>query len=267
MMLSESFNRHRSIIDRFDDLVSMVAFRYGPSAQGIVFVLYDELIALRRITIEDPSAVVARARAWTVAAHIAESYAVHGFRPVRDHPSAVVGTSPTTVEFSREAFEEQHARVAHLVQAETVEVTDPELPFVQSGKPYMFVVDERGRFLVWKRHFSFEELVFGRNRATVGGVPVAHPMLVSENLQAIAAGEIVFIGSPRVRAVIVNNKSGHFRMPASCRSVIVDKCRDVLGLSEADMDVFIVGGVNKINVHRIGRAARREPVGVANLAA
>ena len=98
------------------------------------------------------------------------------------------------------------------------------------------------RYICKKCDHPFEELVFGRNRATVAGIPVAHPMLVPDSLRATAAGEIVFIGAPRVAAVIMNNKSGHFRLPPSCRTVIRRKCRSVLGLPDGAIDIFLVGG-------------------------
>ncbi|NRQ37372.1 hypothetical protein HII36_36880 [Nonomuraea sp. NN258] len=246
-------NPHQAVATRFDELVAAVAFRYGPLAQGIVLVLYEELIALRRVLADDPEAFVVRARARSIAAELAGQYERHGFRPVTDHPSSVVGHDPCVIQFSRRVFEDKHGAVAHLVAAETVEITGPDLAFVESGRPYMYVIDEDGRFLVWTRAFSFEELVFGRNRATVGGVPVAHPMLVPERLRALAAGEIVFVGAPRVRAVIVNNKSGHFRTPPSSGEIVVNACRSRLGLTEADIDLFIVGGVGSGTVQRIGQ--------------
>jgi hypothetical protein len=125
-----------------------------------------------------------------------------------------------------------------------VEVTGPHISGVKFGRPYMWVIDDRNRMLIWARPFSFEELVFGRNRATVAGIPVAHPMLVPDRLQASAAGEIVFIGRDRVSAVIVNNKSGHFRLPPSCASIIRAKCVTVLGLDDTAIDIFVMGSAD-----------------------
>lgn len=249
-MLSGQFNSHSQVLETYDDLTSMVAFRYGHEAQGLVFVLYDQLIALRHILAEEPGAYVVRAWVRDVARRLAERYRDQPVAPNLNHPTAVVGTAPVVVEYSRTVFENQYRDVVPIVRGETMELTGPVQPNLRPGKPYMYVIDEAGRFLVWDRPFSFEELVFARNRATIAGVPVGHPMLVPDRLRASAAGEIVFIGSPRVRAVIVNNKSGHFRLPPSCRAVIEDKCRRVLELADSDIDIFIVGGFNEQMVRR-----------------
>jgi hypothetical protein len=258
------FNPYSEVSIRYDRLCRMVEYRYGKQAQAIILVLYDHLIALRSILADDPDAFVVRARAAGVARVIAERYEQHGFQPVRNHPTAVVGTDPVVIEFSRDEFETRYRSVAALLHTQTMELTSAEVPFARSGRPYMFVIDDEGRFLVWAREFTFEELVFGRNRATVDGVPVGHPMLVPQRLRATAAGEIVFIGAPHVRAVIVNNKSGHFRFPPSCREVILERCRTVLGLSPDDVEIFIVGGIDEHRVHRIGRPAQASVAGTGS---
>jgi hypothetical protein len=156
-------------------------------------------------------------------------------------------------------FEQLYQKIMPIAGPGIRELTGPVQPGLRPGRPYMFVIDEDRRFLIWDRPFSFQELVFGRNRAAVAGVPVGHPIIVPDRLRASAAGEIVFIGSPRIRAVIVNNKSGHFRFPPSCREVIVDRCRQVLELSEDSIDVFIVGGFDAHLVHRTLLSGATEP--------
>ena len=240
-MLAATFNPHRQIVDRYENLIRMVSFRYGPQSQGITFVLYDELIALRQVLVDEPGSVAARAWARAVADRLAERYGSNLFPNTRMLPSTVVGTDPVVVEFDRATFEERYRTAVPTVRDETVEITGPVVPGIRYGRPYMFVIDERDRFLIWIRPFSFEELVFGRNRATVAGIPVAHPMLVPDRLRASAAGEIVFIGRSTIDAVIVNNKSGHFRLPPSCRTVIRDKCRTLPGLPDPSIDIFVLG--------------------------
>lgn len=66
-------------------------------------------------------------------------------------------------------------------------------------------------------------------------------MLVPDRLRAAAAGEIVFIGRDRISAVIVNNKSGHFRFPPASAAVISAKCATVFGIGESAMDIFVMG--------------------------
>jgi hypothetical protein len=242
-LLAPAFNPDRAVVERYEDLVRTVAFRYGHDSQGIVFVLYDELIALRTVLAERPDAVPARAWARSVADRLAKRYREDFVAPPNPQlPCAVVGTDPLVVEFSRDVFERKYRAAVPEVAPDTYEITGPENPELTPGRPYMFVIDDGGRFLVWRRPFNFDELVFGRNRATVAGIPVAHPMLVPERLRAMAAGEIVFIGAPLVAAVIVNTKSGHFRLPPTSAAVIYDKCRSVLGLTDRAIDVFLVGG-------------------------
>ncbi|WP_433493635.1 hypothetical protein ACQP26_19690 [Micromonospora sp. CA-248089] len=253
-----SMNPYRDVSLRYDSLIQMVEFRYGARAQASILVLYDHLIALRSILAIDPDAHVVRSRISNISNSISERYRKHGFEPVYDHPTAIVGRDPVVIEFQRDIFEAKYRSVVDIVQAETVELVKPDISFLKPGRPYMFVIDEDGRLLVWTRDFAFEELVFGRNRATVNGVPVGHPMLVPQRLRAIAAGEIVFIGSQTPQAAIVNNKSGHFRFPPSCRQVILDKCEEVLALSAEQVDIFIVGGIDDHHVHRSGRVATKE---------
>jgi hypothetical protein len=250
-MLRSGPNPYHDVLQTYEDLCAMLAFRYGPDAQGLVFVLYDQLITLRRLQTEETDSLVLRAWIVDVARRLRQRYHEQPVAADLDHPTAVVGTDPEILEYSRERFEMRYRSVADIVQRETVELTGPVLPsaFV-TGRPYMYVIDDEGRFMVWSRSFSFEELVFGRNRATVDGVAVGHPMLVPERLRARAAGEIVFIGTPRVRAVIVNNKSGHFRFPTSSRDVIEDCCRRILHLPDDAIDIFVVGGFHPDRVRR-----------------
>lgn len=241
-MRASEFNKYHHVLQTYNDLVGMVAFRYGAQAQGLVFVLYDQLIALRHILATDQSAYVVRAWSQDIADRLAQRYLEQPVEPAPGHPTAMVGRDPVVIEYSRELFERKYRQVVPIVQAECVELTGPSLGTLVPGKPYMYVIDDQERFLVWTRRFSFEELVFGRSRATVNGVPVAHPMLVPDRLRAVAAGEIVLIGASDVRAVIVNNKSGHFRFPPSCETVLRRRCREVFGLTDHDIDIFVVGG-------------------------
>jgi hypothetical protein len=243
LMYVERFNPNDELCQRYEDLVEMLSFRYGPTSQGVAFILYEELIALRRLQVEHPDLAVLRAWISDISRRLGQRYQDELPAPCMDHPTAVVGTGPVVIEYSRAAFEKKYHSVADTVQHETIALTNPILPApIRDGLPYMYVIDDIGRFLVWRRPFSFEEIVFGRTKATVNGVPVGHPMLVPQRLRASAAGEVVFIGSPRVRAVIINNKSGHFRFPPSSREVIQDSCRCLFRLADDAIDIFVVGG-------------------------
>lgn len=250
-MRESRLNSHHEVFQRYEDLAEMLAFRYGSGSQAIIFVLYDQLIALRRHLVQQPDSIVLQAWIAHLGDRLRRRYEDEFPAPAMGHPTAVVRTDPVVVQYSRAAFEEKYHSVIDVVRPETVELTGPVLPAsLRDGQPYMYAIDEDGRFLVWTRSFSFEELVFGRNKATVNGVPVGHPMLVPDRLRASAAGEIVFIGAPQVRAVVINNKSGHFRFPPSCRAVIVECCRRIFRLPDDAIDVFIVGGFESRLVER-----------------
>lgn len=241
-MQATCFNPAQELCQRHADLADMLAFRHGAKALGIVLVLYDELIALRRLQIKHPSSYMLRAWIAEISGRLRQRYMNEFPDPAQDHPTMVVGTNPTVIEYSRAAFETKYHAVANILARETMNLTGPALPPpIQDGRPYMYVIDDEDRLLIWARSFTFEELVFGRNKATIEGVPVGHPMLVPERLRARAAGEIVFIGNPRVKSVIVNNKSGHFRFPPSCHAVIQECCRRVFGLPEEAIDILIAG--------------------------
>ncbi|MFF5052232.1 hypothetical protein ACFY1S_03475 [Micromonospora sp. NPDC000663] len=250
-MRESRLNSHHEVFQRYEDLAQMLAFRYGSGSQGIIFVLYDQLIALRRLLAQQPGSIVLRAWVAHLADRLRQRYEDEFPAAAMGHPTAVVRTDPVVVQYSRAAFEDKYRLVMDIVQPETIELTGPVLPApVREGRPYMYVIDEDGRFLLWTRSFSFEELVFGRNKATVNDVPVGHPMLVPDRLRASAAGEVVFIGVPQVRAVVINNKSGHFRFPPSSREVIVDCCRRIFRLPGDAVDVFVVGGFESRLVER-----------------
>jgi hypothetical protein len=224
---------------RFAEVCEQVEDSYGPHSQARVLVLYEELISLRTVLAVDPGDDRVATRVGELRELISEAYLASGGAgpPPR---RAVLEVDPPLLEFDRALFERRYRAVCGDVLAQTVELRDPVAPLrhLSPGSSYMFVIDAEERLLVWTRPFDLADLIFGRNRATVAGVPVAHPMLVPDRLLARAAGELVLIGQDRVSMVVANTKSGHFQPPPQSVAVVRDTCRRVFGLTEADVDVF-----------------------------
>ena len=227
------------LLARFSDVGRQVRETYGPRSQARVFVLYEELISLRTVLAAERAEPRIAERVSELRAEIGAAYLASGGAapPPRRR---IVAVDPPLLEFDREIFEERYRSVCGEVLAQTVEVCDPVRPLgrLRPAESYMFVIDDLGRLLVWTRPFALADLVFGRNRATVDGVPVAHPMLVPDRLRARAAGEIVLIGSDRVASVVANTKSGHFQPPRESVPVVRDTFRRVFDLTDGDVDVF-----------------------------
>lgn len=240
-MFASVLNPHAEATGRYDDLVDLAVTRYGPRSQALAFLLYEELIALRTLHARPNAGMAVAARIAALRRQIQSRYDSAPFPPLASTPVRRLGGEPPLLEFDREIFEARYARVASAVRVELVQVDGPEPRGLRSGTPYMFVVDDHHRMIVWNRAFRFADLVFGRNRARIDDVPVAHPLLVPDRLRAYSAGEIVFIGDDRVEAVVCNTKSGHFRPPPSSGEAVRAICRDVLGLDGSRIDVFTVG--------------------------
>lgn len=237
-MLTPAFNDHRELTAEYDTLARLTAERYGPRSQALVFVLTEELIRLRTVLARDPGAMVIAARVDRLREAIQDLYRVSEFPALTSPSSRVVSESPLVIEFDRDRFEERYAAAVPVVSPRLVEVSGPLLGPLRAGVPYMFVIDDRGTLVVWNRAFRLRDLVFGRATAMAAGVRVAHPLLVPQRLMAQAAGEIVFVGEPRVCAVVANTKSGHFRPPPATRDTIRRVCSTVLELDRRDVDVF-----------------------------
>lgn len=230
--------------DRLAQLATSAAEKYGPLSQAVVFLKYEELIRLRfheRIDGHSAGIVDRIARTEKI---IHDSYA-HELVSRSDHPTRIVSGPPVLIEFDRDVFDREYAAVAGEVTSNMWIVQSCAMPDgMNPGAPHMFVVDDHGRLLVWRRPFSFRELIFGRTKSRVNGVPVAHPMLVPQRLKALAAGEIVLVGDTTIEAVIANTKSGHFRPPPSAGQVLHALCIDVLGVDPAKVAVFTAGGTS-----------------------
>jgi hypothetical protein len=228
-----------TLIGRFAEVDRHVRDTYGPQSQARVFVLYEELISLRTVLTAQPRDQRVAERVQVLRDQICQLYLSSG-EAAPPPRRAILAVDPPLLEFDREIFERRYRAACDEVLAQTVELRDPVFPLsrLRSGTSYMFVIDDRDRMLVWTRPFVLADLIFGRNRATVGTVAVAHPMLVPERLRARAAGEIVLIGTDRVAMVVANTKSGHFQPPLESVVVVRDNCRRIFGLTDDDVDVF-----------------------------
>jgi hypothetical protein len=243
-MAADPDSDHLAEADSLRLIADEAAMRYGPSSQAVVFLKYEELLRLWHVEMDvGPRAGGGlRDRLTRVADEIRTAYS-RQLTVRHDHPTRVVRQTPLIIEFDRRAFEDRYSSAASVAVEQVWQVDSVELPqgFV-TGAPHMFVVDDLGRLLIWRRRFSFRELIFGRAKSCVAGVPVAHPMLVPDRLRVRTAGEMVLIGTPRVYAVVANTKSGHFRPPPSTGVVIREACEQFFDVPAARIDVFTVGG-------------------------
>jgi hypothetical protein len=231
-------HRHAELIAHYDAVADAAAIRYGADSQGLSFVLYGQLCAMRNALLEDPGSVVLSARIAAVRDEIQRAYRLttaprHDPAPVR----TVVG-APTLYEYDRATFDRRYAPVAEAVRHEIITVDGADVAPLRVNQPYMFAIDDAGDLRVWNRPQSLADLIFGRNRVMIGGVPVAHPVLVPDRLRVAAAGEIIFLGRPKVLAVVANTKSGHFRPDPDSADVIRLTCRGLFGIIDRDIDVF-----------------------------
>ncbi|UED83227.1 hypothetical protein [Streptomyces profundus] len=244
--------------DKLHAAAEQAAVKYGPSSQAVVFLKYEELIRLWHVHMCDGPDPRLRERLTHAAEHIRAAYA-RQLSVRRDHPTRVVGEDPLVIEFDRAVFQERYAVAAPEAVRQTWQVDSPEIPEgFATGAPHMFVIDDLGNLLIWRRRFSFRELIFGRAKSQIDGVPVAHPMLVPDRLRVRTAGEIVLIGAPRVHAMVVNTKSGHFRPPPSTGTVVREVCAERFAVPTDRIDVFTVGGLSdqdyEGSTHRLARA-------------
>jgi len=230
-----------SVLRRYRDLARQLSSRYGPGSQAVVFARYEELLAVRSMLVSRRGDPLLENRLDELRTLVQDLYAASA--PPNDAETpwrTLVPGSPPLIEYSRAHFDSRYRPVSGQVIANTVTVTDPHRVFYQLRPRtcYMFAVTDERELRIWNRAFDLEDLAFGRNRATVGGVPVAHPMLVPERLRVFAAGEIILLGMERVEMVVANTKSGHFRPPPEAARVVRDVCRSVLHLDDRDIDVF-----------------------------
>ncbi|MEU4118476.1 hypothetical protein AB0F71_28775 [Kitasatospora sp. NPDC028055] len=230
-----------AILRRYRDLAAAMGDRYGAGSQAVVFVRYEELLTVRSMLLSRRGDPVLESRLDELRTLVQELYTASAPSNSVETPwRTLVSESPPVVEYSRAHFDSRYRAVSGRVMADTVTVTGARQAFERLAPRtcFMFAVTDEGELRVWNRAFELHDLAFGRNRATVDGVPVAHPMLVPERLRVRAAGEVLLLGRDRVEMVVANTKSGHFRPPPQSAAVMREVCRSVLGLADRDIDVF-----------------------------
>ncbi|MEU3820918.1 hypothetical protein AB0E74_15035 [Streptomyces sp. NPDC030392] len=232
----------RRLIARFDDVERRYVQRYGPSSQARVFVLMEELVTIRFALLDatGPAAELLRRQRREVARGIQRLYDLSPFPEGPPPPVRILGGDPPVIEFDRAVFETKYASAAKSMRSEVVFLEDWKPEPQDRPVAYMYVVDDESRIRIWTRPFRMADLILGRNRATVAGVPVAHPMLVPERLRVRAAGEITPVFSDRVTGAVVNLKSGHFRPAPPAAAAVRDACAAAIGMDPAECDVLTV---------------------------
>ncbi|PZG17650.1 hypothetical protein [Nonomuraea aridisoli] len=228
------------LLAKYDTLEEQAVARYGEDSQARVFVLYEQLISLRAVHSADRTDARLSERITRLRTDMAGRYLASGPDRPLELPRRVLSRRPPLLEYDRDVFDRLYREASATVVAQTVAISDPvsALDHLTPKVSYMYVVDDEERLLVWTRPFELSELVFGRRRARIQGVPVAHPMLVPQRLRVRAAGEIVLIGEQSVSMVVANTKSGHFQPPPESADVVREACRRLFGLDDADIDVF-----------------------------
>ncbi|MFE2413453.1 hypothetical protein ACFXDE_34470 [Kitasatospora sp. NPDC059408] len=235
----------RQLADRFDELEGSYARKYGLGSQARAFFLMEELVTMRFALLEahpDAAPVLERQRRSTAL----KLQSLYDASPFPDGPAPPVRRPPGdagVIEFDREVFAEKYAAAAELIQCDVVVLENWKPESQSRPTAYMYVVDEDFKMRVWVRQFRMSDLVLGRNRATVSGVPVAHPMLVPERLRVRAAGEITPIFGDQITGVVANLKSGHFRPSPEAALSVRRACAESLGLAAESCDVLTVPDV------------------------
>ncbi|ONI83190.1 hypothetical protein ALI144C_16980 [Actinosynnema sp. ALI-1.44] len=229
-----------SVLRRYSELAGQVSEKYGPGSQAVVFVHYEELLAARSMLLTRREDATLLSRVDTLRTLIQRMYSASVPQVPGQMPSRLLRRDPPLIEYDRGHFEQRYAKVCDVVGADVIAGQRCRDPFgaIRPRTSYMFVVTDEAELRIWGRPFDLPDLMFGRNRATVRDVPVAHPMLVPERLRVSAAGEMVLLGSAKVEMVVANTKSGHFRPPPESAAVVRDVCREMWDLDDADIDVF-----------------------------
>ncbi|THA48378.1 hypothetical protein [Streptomyces sp. A1136] len=233
------------LIARFDGLERDYTARYGPTSQARVFVLMEQLVTLRFAALEASpgGAGLLQDQRRDVVARIQGLYDRSPFPEGPPPPVRILDGHPPIIEFDRAAYTEKYASAAESIRQDIAFLEEWEPEPQTRPTAYMYVVDDTGRLRVWTRAFRMADLILGRNRATVSGVPVAHPMLVPERLRVRAAGEITPIISGGITGVVANLKSGHFRPAPAAAAAVRDACARALGLDPSACDVLTVPAV------------------------
>jgi hypothetical protein len=238
-MTTAAWNPCRHATAEFDELLAAAVSRYGPQGQGVGLILYEQLVFLRQQLLLAPDSPVLQSRVASMRDRLNDFYCDTA-SPSPEHPTRVVRGDPVVIEFSREAFGAYgYCRVTDLVLSDTVALDASHLPLLEVGRTYLYVIDEQEQIKLWLRPFDLVELAFGGRRATINGVPVAHPMMVASTLRAMTAGEVIFVGAPEIKAVIANTKSGHFRPPPHTAGLVRSRFAAACAISRRDVDVTV----------------------------
>jgi hypothetical protein len=230
------------LLARYAEIRAEAAEKYGPDSQAVVFLLYEELLSLRTVLVQDRSAGGIGRRVRELVAGIQQRYEAGGMADSgRDH--RLVGTDPVIIEYDREVFERRYRDALATCGVRVLHVTTAAEAFagLRPGRTYIYALDDEYRLLVWPEPFSLAEMVFGRApEQRRHGTRVVHPMLVPDRLRVRAAGELVILGRAADCMVVANMKSGHFRPPPQCAEALREVLLDVFAARDEDIDIFTV---------------------------
>ncbi|MFH9089295.1 hypothetical protein [Streptomyces sp. NPDC017673] len=229
------------LLARYAQVRAQLAQRYGPDSQAVVFLLYEELLSLRTVLLENRAAREVGARVGALAREIQRRYDHGGIVSAGRDRRRLVHTDPPLIEYDRPAFDRMYAPLLDDRRPDVLHVTSAADAFaaLSPGSTHIYVVDDRDRLLVWPEPFTLAETVFGRTPdRRRQGARVVHPMLVPERLRVRAAGELVLLGDAHDCMVVANLKSGHFLPPPACAPALRTVLERVLPVAPGDVDIF-----------------------------
>lgn len=224
----------------FPELVKQTTSRHGEFSQAHLLVSLNWLAHERYAFLnsgDDTNAV-------GVARLVQNIYRRQGVAPQVAQPPIVHDQAHQTTRYSRSAFEQRYGAAVKAVRNELVSLADFTPSSARTLEMYMYALTPQGEFRVWTRAFAASHLILGRSTAQIDNVPVAHPLLVSDVLEVVAAGELAVIESGGYVSIIVNLKSGHFRPPAGRAHLVAKAAKSILGEKCRSVDIFVMPAVN-----------------------
>ena len=232
------------IVAAFAYVVDTVAGRYGPRSQAALIAKYEFLLTLLDLRHRSDFNPGLSDLVEGLVADLQHHYRTSAINLGGSSYCRVISDSPPLIEYDRDYYELRYSRTGEKVRNALIEVMRSTATHLQRLKPYVYVIDEAERLIVYRVPLRLDDVVLGRNPAVAYEEMVFHPMLVHQALKVRVAGEITFIGSPDIVAAIANTKSGHFKPPPSTGEVLQRVLQRDLGLAPDDVVVFTVFGAS-----------------------
>ena len=226
----------RNVCAPYDEVIERTAARYGASSQAVALVKLRYLVALLE-SIDRTQCACERVTLGGVVADLAKWYE-STVPPLVPAPVRILDSERPLLEYDDAAYE-RYRQTGSEIQQDIQVVGVSILEEVEAASWYNYAIDERDRLVIHRRALSLKELALARRMT--GSSMVTHPMLVHDTLRVQSAGEILFVGTREVRAVVANTKSGHFCPPPQSALVLRRCCEHLFRLEPERIVVFAVG--------------------------